>query len=709
MGGIGSNLAEWIDQEIQKSINKSTGEHNPKIEVDLFTGLLTKRNGVLKNDFDDFLRIVYNFSRINRNRIDRSRIYSSVNRSKTSHSGIYFDIALPRNTKSINIGRVIGNTIPSGLKCRHVITGASGVFEGGSYGITTSDKGLYIDTFCPAGIYTLEITFYSDNRIEPLRVHYNHFVDNGNNAVAEREFVDINSIKINLFVTCGPAIIPERNKITQGVNVYWLEHALEITGTAAADLNENLDIVAREAREGFIRSVNRARIVNSNPEGSIEELIIQGDEETLNKIVQHNIASAIFNRIAHPEYRKGAVITQNYNYTPSGTTDLSAFRGYVQTVFSVLANLLGIGIRMPNMNFNSDTRIILLSFMVRTFLKGEIPAELNDATIIPAGVDSRPDNNIRTQLAGEGDAEGVDIIEFVTIHNTGGTPQLQGARWNAWYVRQPECTTGEGMKSWHYSVDDKIIFKSLPDGEMACHAGDYNCGILINNQRRSGGRHSIAIEICMNNNGYLLGATDNAALLTAYLCEKYDIKVTGLVGDYDVTAHVSAIAAVAKWAVHNNYNASQVRKTIADAVGSNDNAGLLGANNSLTSAASNAAGYVAQAAGTAAAKPNATGKSVCSAVVSCADTQTAYSNIKTHHFWAKPTSKNGGKKNCPEKIRGTENRPPDPYNMETFITRVQDFMGGRNLYGVNTERDGVADAAELIARAIMVEDWDNYL
>ena len=92
----------------------------------------------------------------------------------------------------------------------------------------------------------------------------------------------------------------------------------------------------------------------------------------------------------------------------------------------------------------------------------------------------------------------------VTIHNTGNSSASADALNHANYL------LGSGANksaSWHYCVDDKIATQSIPENEKAWHAGDGSSG--------KGNSKTIAIEICMNDGGDLLDATENGAKLAA--------------------------------------------------------------------------------------------------------------------------------------------------------------------------------------------------
>ena len=108
--------------------------------------------------------------------------------------------------------------------------------------------------------------------------------------------------------------------------------------------------------------------------------------------------------------------------------------------------------------------------------------------------------------------------KYITIHNTGNTKVSADAERHAIYMQ------GSGKNStasYHYVVDDKEIYRLLPDNEVAWHAGDGEDG--------TGNRESLAIEICENADGNLLNATNNAVELTAYLMKLYNIPLSNVV------------------------------------------------------------------------------------------------------------------------------------------------------------------------------------
>jgi N-acetylmuramoyl-L-alanine amidase len=105
-------------------------------------------------------------------------------------------------------------------------------------------------------------------------------------------------------------------------------------------------------------------------------------------------------------------------------------------------------------------------------------------------------------------------MTFITIHNTGNRSKGADVKSHAAYIKGEKATNGP--VSWHYTMDEKNIYQHLPDNEDGFHAGD-------------GNRKGIGIEICMNSDGDLQGATDMAAELTAYLCKEHNILVANVV------------------------------------------------------------------------------------------------------------------------------------------------------------------------------------
>lgn len=103
-------------------------------------------------------------------------------------------------------------------------------------------------------------------------------------------------------------------------------------------------------------------------------------------------------------------------------------------------------------------------------------------------------------------------IKYIVIHETGNYRAGADARMHTLYVlNNPRDTT-----SWHYTVDDRVIYHHIPDDEIAWHAGD--------RQKKNGGNaNGVAIELCVNADGDFRKTLDNGAKLTARLLKAYGL------------------------------------------------------------------------------------------------------------------------------------------------------------------------------------------
>lgn len=101
----------------------------------------------------------------------------------------------------------------------------------------------------------------------------------------------------------------------------------------------------------------------------------------------------------------------------------------------------------------------------------------------------------------------------ITIHNTDNKSAGANAAAHARYMKGPDAQRRQ--VSWHFTVDDKFVYQSIPTNEVAWHAGN-----------RQGNATSIGIEICMNSDLVNVDACyDRAALLTAWLDYRLGIHV----------------------------------------------------------------------------------------------------------------------------------------------------------------------------------------
>ncbi|MGY2811971.1 peptidoglycan recognition protein family protein [Bradyrhizobium sp. USDA 4506] len=118
---------------------------------------------------------------------------------------------------------------------------------------------------------------------------------------------------------------------------------------------------------------------------------------------------------------------------------------------------------------------------------------------VPVGNSNRPG----TQMA----------ATSITIHNTDNDSPGANAAAHARYMKGPDAQMRK--VSWHFTVDDRFVYQSLPTNEVAWHTAT-----------REGNATSIGIEICMNADlGNVDACYDRAALLTAWLAYRLGIHV----------------------------------------------------------------------------------------------------------------------------------------------------------------------------------------
>ncbi|WP_353856422.1 N-acetylmuramoyl-L-alanine amidase [Bacillus sp. Bos-x628] len=104
---------------------------------------------------------------------------------------------------------------------------------------------------------------------------------------------------------------------------------------------------------------------------------------------------------------------------------------------------------------------------------------------------------------------------YITVHNTANTAKGADAASHANFVKR----SGTAV-SWHFTVDDKVIYQHLPLNENGWHAGD---------GRGTGNMKSIGIEICENSDGNFEKAVENAQWLIRKLMTEQCIPLANVV------------------------------------------------------------------------------------------------------------------------------------------------------------------------------------
>ena len=102
----------------------------------------------------------------------------------------------------------------------------------------------------------------------------------------------------------------------------------------------------------------------------------------------------------------------------------------------------------------------------------------------------------------------------ITVHDTGNSSHGANARAHAGYLKGAAAAAIPA--SWHYSVDDQVIYQHLPNNRSGWHCGDGYSG--------HGNRRTIGVEICVNRDGNLNKAEANAIwLITKLILENRSI------------------------------------------------------------------------------------------------------------------------------------------------------------------------------------------
>lgn len=109
--------------------------------------------------------------------------------------------------------------------------------------------------------------------------------------------------------------------------------------------------------------------------------------------------------------------------------------------------------------------------------------------------------------------------KYVVIHDTANNTPNAGALMHSNYLK-----TTTRVASWHYTVDDTIIYQHIPDNEEAWHAGD-----------AEGNRYGIGIETCVNPEVDYTVVMRKTAKLAAQLLYRYDLSLKDIRQHYDFT------------------------------------------------------------------------------------------------------------------------------------------------------------------------------
>lgn len=103
-------------------------------------------------------------------------------------------------------------------------------------------------------------------------------------------------------------------------------------------------------------------------------------------------------------------------------------------------------------------------------------------------------------------------IKWIVIHETDNRSASAGASNHDRFLTSDESQ----VNSWHYSVDDTVIYHHLPDNEVGWHAGDKK---TVDGGNMTG----VGIEMCVNQTSDYDKTLENTAKLVAHLLVAYDL------------------------------------------------------------------------------------------------------------------------------------------------------------------------------------------
>lgn len=105
-----------------------------------------------------------------------------------------------------------------------------------------------------------------------------------------------------------------------------------------------------------------------------------------------------------------------------------------------------------------------------------------------------------------------NLCRFITVHETANTRRGADAAAHSSYVKSLDERT-----SWHYTVDDGCVYQHLPDEEKS-----YHTSLAAANES------SIAVELCVNEDGDFEKTKKNAVMLIKSLMQKHGIEISNV-------------------------------------------------------------------------------------------------------------------------------------------------------------------------------------
>lgn len=117
-------------------------------------------------------------------------------------------------------------------------------------------------------------------------------------------------------------------------------------------------------------------------------------------------------------------------------------------------------------------------------------------------------------------------ILWIVVHESGMPREGQNAKLLAEVQVRNAYSTGR-QASWHYQVDEGVVYQSFDDSIICWHAGDgtYKLG--------GGNNNGIGIEMCINSDGNYEASMRVDAKLVAHLLHKYNLTLENVKRHYD--------------------------------------------------------------------------------------------------------------------------------------------------------------------------------
>jgi N-acetylmuramoyl-L-alanine amidase len=149
--------------------------------------------------------------------------------------------------------------------------------------------------------------------------------------------------------------------------------------------------------------------------------------------------------------------------------------------------------------------------------------EINTSKIVPVSSGIRPGEPMGPHPEGVTQYNPYNVY-WVVVHDTANTGTGAGALSHANYLWNASQNGTELWASWHFSIDDKALYQSLPETERGYHAGDGSSLPLQGTTYLGGGnRNGIGIEMGVNDDADVYRTWQRTSKLVAHLLTKYNL------------------------------------------------------------------------------------------------------------------------------------------------------------------------------------------